>query len=99
MQILMPGILIRRCFQLLIVVTLKLHECCNNGANPNREYTLAGTPLFAAVNEGHADMVNLLLSRGADFRIRIGDETVLQIARKRKDQAVIDLLEAAGAKE
>jgi uncharacterized protein len=71
----------------------------DNGANPNRRYTLNGTPLFSAVYGNHPDVVSLLLSRGADFRVREGDETVLKIVRQSQYQEIVDLLETAGAKE
>jgi ankyrin repeat protein len=58
------------------------------------------TALSAAVSNEHVDIVRLLLSKGADPTIRNWDGwTILQIARERKNQAIIDLLAAAkGAK-
>ena len=53
-----------------------------------------------AAAAGGIDIVRLLLSKGADPTIRNWDGwTILQIARERKNQAIIDLLAAAeGAK-
>ena len=56
------------------------------------------TALAAAVSNEYIAIVRLLLSKGADQTIRNWDGwTMLQIARERKNQAIIDLLTGAKA--
>jgi ankyrin repeat protein len=78
----------------LDIVTLLLER----GANPNKE-SATETPLLAAVQTKSVDLVNLLLERGADPNKsnRIGMFPLL-LAMDLKDQPIIDLLRAKGAK-
>jgi ankyrin repeat protein len=69
------------------------------GMRPN-VYDRAGqTPLIAAVRQGHADVVRLLLDQGADAnaRDRQFDATVLNWAVRRDNQTILKMLLAKGA--
>jgi uncharacterized protein len=54
------------------------------------------TPLHAATGRGHLDTVRLLLEAGADQQAADGNgETVLQLAERKHDAAMLELLRGA----
>ena len=68
------------------------------GADKNARAPNSYTPLMLAVRNGHADATRVLLQEDADFAHRgAGGETALAIARQREDQALVELLQRAGA--
>ena len=72
-----------------------------NGADPEARDHYGDTALMAAVREGDAESVKVLLAAGADVHAvntQYGiDHTAMANAISRRDQEIIDLLEAAGA--
>ncbi|HYX71536.1 MAG TPA: ankyrin repeat domain-containing protein [Nitrososphaera sp.] len=69
----------------------------DNGADVNHWHGIHGTPLLSAVYGGNVDTVELLLSRGADVHLESDGYTPLKLARERKRQEIVSLLERAGA--
>ncbi|PIE46850.1 MAG: hypothetical protein CSA42_06150 [Gammaproteobacteria bacterium] len=62
----------------------------------NYEYS---SPLMVAVSTQNIDIVKMLLERGADVNIIEGEGvTVLDIAKKKKNKHIVDLLLKYGAK-
>lgn len=71
----------------------------DKGANVNVKDQRDSTPLMEAVWAGHRDVATLLIEKGADINASKGDgTTVLSIAKGKKNQGLIDLLQRAGAK-
>lgn len=67
------------------------------GKDPNKPDGIGTTPLLAAIEQGNANMVSLLLKHGANAN-RIKDwQRPLDVARKKGNPAIIKLLENAGA--
>jgi len=65
------------------------------GALPNRT---VHPEIWVAVENGNADMVHLLLDHGADPNaLWLGDETLLETAKKAGLTEIVEMLEAAGA--
>ncbi|HEX4797627.1 MAG TPA: ankyrin repeat domain-containing protein [Humisphaera sp.] len=54
-----------------------------------------GTPLHEATERGHAQAVRLLLERGARADAKMFDTTPLDVARRKGNQAIVELLEKA----
>ncbi len=69
----------------------------DNGADVNHQHGVTGPPLLNAVDSGNVDTVELLLSRGADVHLQGDGYTPLRLAREKKNQEVVSLLESAGA--
>jgi ankyrin repeat protein len=58
-----------------------------------------GSALILATEDGRADMVKLLIEKGADVNVKAGKKkTALAIATKKKYTEIVGLLRAAGAK-
>jgi ankyrin repeat protein len=66
----------------------------------NAASEIQGTPLHIAVASGHRDIVELLVTRGADVNVkdRMG-QTPLDMAKQKRQTEIIDLLLAHGAQE
>jgi hypothetical protein len=62
-------------------------------ANVNAINPLGHTSLYLAATNNNPEMVGLLLSYGADIDITTEGQTALDIAKEKKYQGVIDLLE------
>jgi ankyrin repeat protein len=80
----------------------------DKGANVNATDNNGYTPLMNAVLSGNVDIVRLLLSNGANVNAsayppingkRTDKFTALILAKGKKNEAIIKLLEEAGAKE
>ena len=77
----------------------------DNGANPNARDMSSFTPLHYAAGTGYfpngsVDMVDLLISKGADINLGNGwGGTALSIAKRKGHQEIVDLLRKHGAKE
>ena len=71
----------------------------NNGADVNHYHAISGTPLTHAIYGGHANVVALLLSRGANPNVDPDGGTPLSVAKKQKNLRIIALLEMVGARE
>ena len=75
----------------------------DRGADVNVPDGQGMTPLMSAALSGNPEVVRLLLSKGADANAtnkkRSGKLTALVIARFKKNEAIVKLLEEAGAKE
>lgn len=69
----------------------------DNGADVNHQHGITGPPLLNAVYSGNVDTVELLLSRGADVHLQGDGYTALRLAREKKNQEIVALLESAGA--
>ena len=69
----------------------------DNGADVNHWHGIHGSPILSAVDSGNVDTVELLLSRGANVHLESDRYTPLKLARERKNQEIISLLERAGA--
>ena len=69
----------------------------DNGANVNDGDFISGTPLIAAVNNDHPDVVRLLLARGADVCIQADGGSAKNFAERRSYVEIVQLLKAAGA--
>ena len=50
-----------------MVILLLLPSFLNSGADPNIANTLGGTPLMVAIENGHSDIVELLLKANVDI--------------------------------
>ena len=58
-----------------------------------------GTPLIVAAFEGHKEVIEQLLAKGADVDAKDNeDNTCLSLATARSNTAVMELLKARGAK-
>ena len=65
------------------------------GANLNAGAGIGGTPLARAAYEGHVEVVELLLTKGADVNAKdVSGRSPLDSA----DESVVDLLRKHGAK-
>lgn len=75
----------------------------DRGANVNVPDGQGMTPLMSAALSGNPEVVRLLLSKGADANAfnkkRSSKFTALVVAKFKKNEAIIKLLEEAGAKE
>ncbi|KAJ5666522.1 ankyrin repeat domain-containing protein 44 [Penicillium maclennaniae] len=75
------------------------HSCAfllDHGADMNRLNREGDTPMFEAVMKNSHACIELLISRGADYRRVKGRQTVLHIAAMRGDQRTFEILTAAG---
>ncbi|MBN1974174.1 MAG: ankyrin repeat domain-containing protein [Sedimentisphaerales bacterium] len=74
-----------------------------NIRNRNNVSIIAGynmPPLYTAVNNGHKDIVEFLIEKGAAINFPIsGGRTLLDIARQRKNNEMVNLLRKHGVKE
>lgn len=70
----------------------------DNGADVNHWHPIHGTPLSSAIYGGNAEIVELLLSRGANVHLASDGYTPLKVAREKKNQEIVTLLESVGAK-
>jgi ankyrin repeat protein len=75
----------------------------DRGADVNVPDGQGMTPLMSAALSGNPEVVRLLLSKGADANAsnkkRKGKLTALEIAKFKKNDAIVKLLEESGAKE
>ena len=70
----------------------------DHGANKNSLAPNFYTPLMLAARNGHAETVRALLLEDVDLTQRgMAGETALDIATRRNDPAIVDLLKRAGA--
>ncbi|MFB0553289.1 MAG: ankyrin repeat domain-containing protein [Phycisphaerae bacterium] len=69
------------------------------GADINATNNRGQTPLMAAVYIGQKDAVELLIAKGADINVIGGGDNALSLAKKRRNQEIVDLLVKHGAKE
>jgi hypothetical protein len=70
----------------------------DRGANKNALAPNAYTPLMLAIRNGHVDAAKVLLHEHPDLAQRgMAGETALDIARRREDQGLVELLKGAGA--
>ena len=67
------------------------------GVDPNLKSSKGATPLFYAVYGGHLEIVELLITRGADVNAVYLNNSVLDQAHSYDDQEMVELLEAHGA--
>lgn len=67
------------------------------GKDPNKPDGIGITPLLAAIDQGNANMVNLLLKHGANANHLKDWQRPLDVARKKGNPTIIKLLEQAGA--
>ena len=67
------------------------------GVDPNLKSSKGATPLFYAVYGGHLDIVELLITRGADVNAVYLNNSVLDQAHSYDDQEIVELLEVHGA--
>jgi len=67
------------------------------GVDPNLKSSKGATPLFYAVYEGHLEIVELLITRGADVNAVYLNNSVLDQAHSYDDQEIVELLEVHGA--
>ena len=68
------------------------------GVDPNLKSSKGATPLFYAVYGGHLEIVELLITRGADVNaLYLNGNSVLDQAHDYDDQEMVELLEAHGA--
>ncbi len=65
--------------------------------DPNLKSSKGATPLFYAVYGGHLEIVELLITRGADVNAVYLNNSVLDQAHSYDDQEMVELLEAHGA--
>lgn len=73
-----------------------LIEC---GASPNARQTGGWTPLHAAAQNGDVELAQALLDSGADVTIRADNQqSPLDLALTKGQQAMVELLEARGAR-
>lgn len=83
--------------------TAKVQTLMAWGANPKDQVEF-GYPLTAAVENGHADVVCILLAHGADPNARMDNDSSLQtpspiqIAIKEHRPDIVKMLKAAGGK-
>jgi ankyrin repeat protein len=71
------------------------------GANPNTTDDHGVPALMWAANNGHTEVVKLLLEKGADVNVKTNDGkwTSLGLAKLKDHTGIVQLLEKAGAKE
>ena len=67
------------------------------GVDPNLKSSKGATPLFYAVYGGHLEIVELLITRGADVNAVYLNNSVLDQAHSYDDQEIVELLEVHGA--
>jgi len=67
------------------------------GVDPNLKSSKGATPLFYAVYGGHLEIVELLITRGADVNAVYLNNSVLDQAHSCDDQEIVELLEVHGA--
>ena len=67
------------------------------GVDPNLKNSKGATPLFYAVYGGHLEIVELLITRGADVNAVYLNNSVLDQAHSYDDQEIVELLEVNGA--
>ena len=67
------------------------------GVDPNLKSSKGANPLFYAVYGGHLEIVELLITRGADVNAVYLNNSVLDQAHSYDDQEMVELLEAHGA--
>jgi ankyrin repeat protein len=68
----------------------------DHGADPNRADKLGRTPLLVAMQKKDAELVNLLVTRGADVN-QTGSVTPIGFARVWGDHSILQTLQAHGA--
>ena len=67
------------------------------GVDPNLKSSKGAAPLFYAVYGGHLEIVELLITRGADVNAVYLNNSVLDQAHSYDDQEIVELLEVHGA--
>ena len=67
------------------------------GVDPNLKSSKGATPLFYAVYGGHLEIVELLITRGADVNAVYLNNSVLDQAHSYDDKEIVELLEVHGA--
>ncbi len=91
------GILMESVDTTLAGFFLDLGADVNEAAGSGR--TSGYTCLMMAANNGAHDLAKFLLAHGADPNMKAGDgNTALSLARKEGDEAMVKILEEAGAK-
>ena len=73
-----------------------------SGAGVNKANDQGWTPLISASHSGHAEIVQLLLKKGADVKatatVKGADMTALEAAKIRNKEEIVKMLKDAGAK-
>jgi ankyrin repeat protein len=78
----------------------RVRELLDRGTDPNTDPGMPHgfSPLMLAAWKGHADVVALLIERGADVHRADGDGfTAITLAAKGRSWTIVELLAAAGA--
>ena len=72
------------------------HLLLDAGADVNSQAKQKTTPLMAAANVGRAEIVEILLEKGADPTVvNVAQLTALELAKKRNHQQVVAMIEKA----
>ena len=72
----------------------------NQSGEPALVKLIGATTSEIEVSDGHADVVKVLLDKGADINLKTTTgQTALAVAKEKKNTDVVQLLEKAGAKE
>jgi ankyrin repeat protein len=70
----------------------------DRGADVNRQDKLGNTALLKAAQEGHKEIVSVLLEKGADLSaVDSRGKTALEIAKEQQRAEIVQLLQTAAA--